>query len=429
MSLWWGPQRRSGFTGEGPSIPPRDGGAGRGAVSPGAINDETALRHSAVWACRRLRANLISTMPVDVFRRIDGYQVEMPKPPVFVEPGGKRWRWIPWVHASQWELDGSGNSIGLITETNALGLPSRIDLYPSRVCSVRKPKGSTEYKYKIDGKEYDADKVWHEVQYPVAGLPVGLSPIAYAAWSISEGLSMQQFALDWFGNGGIPKARLRNTQKKLDPKEARIIKNRHKASIQHGDLFVHGVDWEYDLMQAEQAGVEFIEGRRINVPDIARYMDCPVDLIEAAVSAPGSLTYQTAVTRNLQFLIMSLGPAIIRREDAWSSGLLPRPRYAKANRNALLAMDPETQAKVIGMRIRDRTLTVTKARQFYEEPPLTEAEIAEFDRLFGAPRTQPAKASAGDAPSRGHEPVNPLSAVPLDSNDAAWAAVYGEGTL
>ncbi|MEV7264700.1 phage portal protein [Micromonospora aurantiaca] len=419
-------QRRSLASG-GPEIPARDAGTGRGAVSPAAITDDTALRHSAVWACRRLRANLISTMPVDVFRRVDGYQVEMPKPPVLVEPGGQRWRWIPWAHASQWELDGSGNSIGLITEVNALGLPARIDLYPSSVCSVRKPKGSTEYKYKIDGTEYTPDKVWHEVQYPVSGLPVGLSPIAYAAWSISEGLSMQQFALDWFGNGGIPKARLRNTQKKLDVKEARIIKNRHKASIQHGDLFVHGVDWEYDLMQAEQAGVEFIEGRRINVPDIARYFDCPVDLIEAAVSAPGSLRYETTVTRNLQFLIMALGPAIIRREDAWSAGLLPRPRYVKLNTDALLRMDPQTQARVIDMRIRNRTLTVTRARELYNEKPLTPGEIAEFETLFGPPRSQPA-VPPPQTPARGAEPVNPLSAVPYD-NSAAWAATYGEGPL
>ncbi|WP_422751351.1 phage portal protein [Micromonospora sp. WMMD1219] len=418
------PSRKRAATVTGPVIPPRGGGHG---VDPASINDDKALRHSAVWACRRLRANLISTLPVDVFRRVDGYQVQLPKPPVLVEPGGKRWRWIPWVHASQWELDGSGNAIGLITEVNALGLPSRIDLYPSSACSVRKPKGSTEYKYRIDGKEYDADKVWHEVQYPVAGLPVGLSPIAHAAWSISEGLSMQQFALDWFGGAGVPKARLKHTQRKIDPKEAGIMKDRHNAAIRNGDLFVHGVDWEYDFMQAEAAGNEFIDGRRINVPDIARYFDCPVDLIEAAVSAPGSLRYETTVTRNLQFLIMALGPAIIRREDAWSAGLLPRPRYVKLNADALLRMDPQTQARVIDMRIKNRTLTVTRARELYNEKPLTPGEIAEFETLFGPPRSQPAMPPP-QTPARGAEPVNPLSAVPYD-NSAAWAATYGEGPL
>lgn len=418
MSMLFRPQQRvSSVT--GPLIPPRYGGS---TVSPAAITDEKALRHSAVWACRRLRANLISTMPVDVFTRQAGIQIEMPKPPMFVEPGGRRWRWTRWAWASQWDLDGSGNTVGLITEVNGLGLPSRVDLYPCSACSVIQRKGEAEPRYRIDGKEYPAEKVWHEVQYPVPGLPVGLSPIAYAAWSISEGLSMQQFALEWFGGAGVPKARLRNTQRKVDSKEAGILKDRHRASIRNGDLFVHGHDFEYDLMQAEAMGVEWIEGRRSNIPDIARYFDTPVDLIDAAISAPGTLTYQSALTRNLQLLVMSLNPAIVRREDAWSAGLLPRPRYTKLNTDAILRLDPETRDKLINGKIAARRLTVTEARELDNRPPLTPAQIAEFSTLFGAPRTQPAAANAG----RGGERVNPVSSVPFADtawNDAAWAAV------
>lgn len=51
------------------------------------VTGDTALRHSAVWACLRLRADLVSTMPVDVYRRVNGIQVEVAKPPVLVTPG------------------------------------------------------------------------------------------------------------------------------------------------------------------------------------------------------------------------------------------------------------------------------------------------------------------------------------------------------
>jgi phage portal protein BeeE len=56
------------------------------------VNNETALRHSAVWACLRLRANMVSTMPVDLYRTVGGQQVEMPKPAVLVNPGGEKVR-------------------------------------------------------------------------------------------------------------------------------------------------------------------------------------------------------------------------------------------------------------------------------------------------------------------------------------------------
>ena len=47
------------------------------------VTPSTALRHSAVWACRRLRGDLVSTLPIDVFRIVDGVQVEMSKPKTF----------------------------------------------------------------------------------------------------------------------------------------------------------------------------------------------------------------------------------------------------------------------------------------------------------------------------------------------------------
>ena len=105
---------------------------------------------------------------------------------------------------------------------------------------------------------------------------------------------------------------------------------------------MHGKDYEYDMVQANVAGTEWIEGRRFGLADIARFFQCPADLIDAAVSAPGTLTYASISQRNLQFLIMQLGPAVIRRQNKLSN-LLPAPRYVKINTKALLQLDPETQ--------------------------------------------------------------------------------------
>jgi HK97 family phage portal protein len=355
------------------------------------VTDETALRHSAVWACRRLRANLISTFPVDVYRKVAGLQVEMPKSPILVEPGGKEWDYVDWMWATQWDLDGAGNTIGLITEQNALGLPARIDLQDINTCQVIRRKWTNKLDYRIDGRIYQPEQVWHERQYRVAGLDVGLSPIAYAAWSIGEYLSAQQFALDWFAGAGVPKARMRNKEKQLKPKETATIKERYNASVSNGDLFVYGADWEYDFMQAEAMGMEWLESRRFGLADICRFLDCPADLIDAAISAPGTLTYASITQRNLQFLIMGLGLAVVRREKNLSK-LLPAPRFVKLNTDALLRMDPKTRGEVLDAAIKSRRMTVTEARAKDNLPPLTPEQEEEFARLFGAPRTNPTPA-------------------------------------
>jgi len=361
-----------------------------GSVS---VTNDTALRHSAVWACLRLRSNLVSTMPVDVFRDIGGVPVEVPKPPVLVNPGGEQVGILEWLYSSQFDLDRSGNVFGLITARDGMGLPAKIELAPLSECSVRIRKGLLQYR--ICGTLYDPSEVWHEKQYTMSGLPVGLSPVAYAAWSIGEYLSVQDFALDWFSNGAIPQAHLKNTVKKtLSREEAAGVKQVFRTATQNGDMFVSGADWEYKPIQAEAAGADWIEAKKYGIGDIARFFDCPGDMIDAAVST-GSITYANMTQRNLQFLVTSLGPAIIRREDALKK-LVGSPRFVKLNTNALLRMDPQTRAQTFKTQIESRTLAPSEARALEDRPPFTDDQLAEFDRLFGPPKSP---APTGSAPT------------------------------
>jgi HK97 family phage portal protein len=324
-------------------------------------------------------------MPVDVFRRVGDIQVEMTKPPILVNPGGERVDISEWMYSSQVDLDRAGNTFGLITERNGAGLPQRIDLQPINVCSILDRSGVISYR--IDGKIYPADQVWHERQFTVAGLPVGLSPVAYAAWSIGQYQSAQRFALNWYGTGGVPKGHFKNTVLTEITKEAaEEAKGRFKSSIEGNDIFVSGKDWEYKPFQAEAVGADWLEAQKYGIGDVARFFGAPGDLIDAAV-ATGSITYANITQRNLQFLIMNLGPAVYRRERALSR-LLPQPRYVKLNTSALLRMDDQTRASVIKTKVDARVLAPSEARELDNLPPFTSEQVAEFATLFG-----PAKAS------------------------------------
>ncbi|MFE7791309.1 phage portal protein [Streptomyces sp. NPDC057460] len=363
------------------------------------VTADTALRHSAVWACLRLRADLVSSMPVDVYRRVNGIQVEVAKPPVLVTPGGAKVGLQEWLYSSQVDLDRAGNVFGIITERSGVigpdqrGLPARIDLVPLGDVTVR-ATGSEITKFVIGGTEYDPWDVWHEKQYTVAGMPLGLSPVAYAAWTIEESLNAQQFARDWFAGGAIPMAELKNTGKTIDQKQAQVARDNFHAAVSTGDLFVHGNDWEYKPIQAVATQSAFIEARQYGLSDISRFFGCPGDMIDAAVSG-SSITYASITQRNLQFLIMHLGPAVSRREDAFTRNLTPGPRYVKLNADALLRMDPEARARTIASQITSRTLTPSEARALEDRAPLTEDDYAEFDRLFGARTVTPTTAATG----------------------------------
>lgn len=393
MSLWRGRSRMQARA-AGDSQLDYTGGILRRTQGVGSVevNQDTALRQSAVWACIRLRADHISTLPLDVFRDHEGLALEVPKKPqIFITPGGDSWPWHDWAWASQADLDRTGNVVGLIVERDPMGLPRVIELQNSRSVSVRSGSDGV-VTWLINGKSYRQDQVWHERQFPVSGMLLGLSPIAYAAWTIGEAMSMQDFALKWFGQGGVPRARLMNTQKTIKPGEADVIKERWRASVTGGDLFVTGNDWTYDLIQAEQAGMEWLEGRKASVPEIARYFGCPADMIDgAASSGGGTVNYSNITQKNLQFLIHHLGPAIIRREQNWSRRLLPQPRYAKLNTDALLRMDPETRQTMIASQLTNKQITVTEARALDNRPKYTKAQEDEVEKFF------PAKKAAAPA--------------------------------
>ncbi len=370
-----------------------------------AITAESAMRHSAVWACLRLRADLVSTMPVDQYRKVRfmgvDVQTSVNTMPVLVNPGGARVGIKEWLYSTQVDLDRAGNCFGVISERNGLGLPARIDLVGLGDVIVR-ARGAEIYEYEIAGVKYNAENgglrdVWHEKQFTVAGSPLGLSPVAHAAWTLEEAFGAQRFALDWFGGKAVPMGSLKNIAKVLAPGEARTAKDAFNAAVDNGDLFVHGRDWEYKPIQAVAQQSEFLATRGFALGDIARFFGCPGDMIDAAVST-GSITYASMTQRNLQFLIMHLDPALSRREDALTT-LTPAPHYVKLNRGKLLAMDPATRAATLKVRIDSRTLTPNEARALEDLAPLSDEQYDEFERAFGGGSSSAAPLTPADVPA------------------------------
>jgi HK97 family phage portal protein len=349
-----------------------------------AVTSEQALRHSGVWACLRLRANLISSLPVDTFRKVGGIQVEVNTPTLLREPEEgssiNEWMW-----ATQYDLDRYGNCFGLVTSKTSANYPARVELVPAGDVTVR-TKGRRIVQYVIEGTKYDPSLVWHERQYRPAGSPMGLSPIAYAAWSISGYLSAQKFALDWYDSGASPAAVLKNIQRaEIPPEVASATKERFKGSVQDRDVFVTGRDWEFTPLTGDANSAAFLEQMRYGIPDVCRFLDVPADMVDGETSS-GSITYASITQRNVQLLVMSLTAPIVRREWALSKAI-PRPQFVKLNTDALLRMDPKTRAELLTGQVVGRTLTPDEARALDNREPLTEADYAQFDRLW-PPRQQ-----------------------------------------
>lgn len=347
------------------------------------VSRDKALRNSAVWACLHLRADLTSLMPTDVFRRIGGVQVEQTKPPVLLAPGGENCRWSEWVYSTQVDLDGAGNTVGAIVERDGAGLPKVIEL--ANIDDVAFiGRGSKIEKVRIGRVEYDYKDVWHEKQFTRSGLAIGLSPIAYAASGLASYMSAQEFAQEWFSNSTVPGGHLKNVGKTLNKDESAAMKENFKASVQAGDVWVSGNDWEYTMLSAKASESAFLELMDASLSDVCRYLGVPGNMIDVPTKG-SAVTYANLTQDNMRLLTINMGGALRRREEAISYGLLPQPRYMKFNRGVLLEMDLKSRYEAHKVAIDARWKAPSEVREDENLPPLTPEQIAEFAIFAKAP--------------------------------------------
>lgn len=359
-------------------IEPREGKR-TSAFAP--VTPDAALRHSAVWACLRLRADLISTMPIDVVAYGPrGERFGAPLPPVMVSPDGGGMTWTEWVYASQVDLDSQGNTVGVIEEVDGAGRPKVIRLVSASKV-VYRGVGSKITEYKVGKETYSPGQIWHEKQYALAGMGVGLSPLAYAAATLNGYASAQDYVSSWFESSATPGGHLQY-QDQLDPAEARFAKERFRASISGGDVFVSGKEWEFKPVSATAASSQFLESMQASVVEVCRYLSVPADMIDGAVSG-SSVTYANISQRNLQLLITNIGPAIHRREMAWGR-MLPPGQVARLNTNAILRLDPAQRMVNHVAAINAKIYPPSRALALEDMPPLTPDELGEFNDSGGA---------------------------------------------
>jgi HK97 family phage portal protein len=349
------------------------------------------VRMSAVWAAVHGRADLISQCPPEVKRDTREGSIDLPLTPFLLDPDGTGRGFDDWMYAGQASLDRQGNNVGLITARDGLGLTSRVELVDLNATSVQAAGvGRNITKWKIGGEWYDAADVWHERQYVVPGVPLGLSPIAYAAWTIGGYLSAQQFGLEWFTSGGIPPVHLKNTEGSLTTKQSNRAKRKFQATQQQRTPFVSGSDWEIDVLSVQPNESQFLETMGAGITDIARFFRMPADVLEGATQK-GTVVYANISQRSVYLLQMFLGGSIKRRERMLST-TLPKPRNVHLDTDVLMRLDPMTLVQVQAAEIANHTLAPSEARADRNRPPLTPEQMAEFETIKPA---QPAVPTEG----------------------------------
>ena len=351
------------------------------------VDNDTALKSSAVWACLRTRADMVSTMPLQVKRTMPDGSVQVVSDPrlsldLFTCDLEEA------IYSTQMDLDLTGNAFGLILSRDPISMrPTLIEPVPATKVTVSKHSGQVTYR--IGGTTYQPDDVWHERQFTVSGSPVGLSPLQYAAMSIGQNMSALQLGLDYFHAPGLPTAHIKNTKKVLTSEQAEEVKRRYVSAMRERGAWVTGADWDIDIQSLKADESQFLQTMEISAADICRFFGCPPDLV--GVNASGeNVTYANITQRFLEFLVANLQPALTRRERTFSRRLLPNKVFAKFDANEILRLDPVSQAATFSGLIAARVLSPDEVRRSYELAPLTPEQTDQIhDLIASAPVATP----------------------------------------
>lgn len=330
---------------------------------------ESSLRKVAVFASTNLLAGLASSLPLDGYtgRGADKRAVSLPV--FFTDPDGTGQGLEDWLYMLLYCWLLRGNAVGRVLDRDIQGHPTQILLaHPDRVTVYEAKDGPA---WHIDGVRVPKEELWHRRVFPVPGRRMGLSPISLHALTISQGLAAAAFGLRWFSDGGHPSAILQDElHDKVDQSIATVVKQRFLSAVRGTrEPVVIGKGWKYQAIQINPEESQFLDTQKYSAAECARIFGPGVPEV-LGYDTGGSMTYTNIEQRSIDLLKFTLDRWLVRAERVLSADMLPRPRYVKFNRGALLATDLLTRYRSYEIGLRNKFLVVDEVRDTEDKGPV-----------------------------------------------------------
>lgn len=336
-----------------------------GGQSPATVTYQRALTLTPVYAAHRHLSDNISALPLDAFRKLGDKREPMTSLPQLFRLLDDEGDLVDWVSTAVMSLASRGNAVGLILERDGMGFPTMIEWLPMDDVHVDDENPLRPLWY-WKGRLMDPTELVHVPLIKLPGKVLGLSPIEYAALTISSGLEAQTYGNDWFAAGGIPPGKFKNSAKKIDSKEAEVIRARLVSSMRTHKPLVYGMDWDYDPFSIPPEQAQFVETLQLNANQIATiYGIAP----EEIGGVPGnSMTYQNEEHRQTRRM-HDLRPWLVRLEHKFSSWL-PDRQHVRFNVDAVIRADTQTRYEVYKLAREMGLLSIDEIRALEDLPPL-----------------------------------------------------------
>jgi HK97 family phage portal protein len=288
------------------------------------VNEITSLNVTAVYACCKVIAETIASLPLHVYRNIDSdNKIKATDHPLYnilhlsPNPDMTAYTYLETavMHLLLW-----GNSYTQIIRNGLGEVVALYPLLPSKMLVERDGKsGELIYNYTANKGivKIPRHHILHIPGLSFDGL-VGYSPIHIARNAIGLSMAVEDFGSTFFSNGANPSGILSHPG---------VLKDHDKLRESWRQLFsggnAHSIAVLEENMKYQQISIppndlQFLESRRFQIEEISRIFRVPLHLVGDLSGA----TFSNIEHQSLSFVKFTIAPWLTKLEQAFQRSLL-----------------------------------------------------------------------------------------------------------
>lgn len=363
------------------------------------VNERTAMQTTAVYACVRILAEAVASLPLHVYEyQDDGGKKLVHDHPLYYllhdEPNPEMtsfvFRETLMSHLLIW-----GNAYAQIIRDGAGRVLGLYPLLPDKMDVQRDDKGNIYYVYSRNSdenpmfKEYGNIKLKAEDVLHIPGLGfdglIGYSPIAMAKNAVGMTLACEEYGASFFANGANPGGVLEHPGVLKDPSKVRESWN----SVYRGVNNAHKIAVLEEGMKYQQIGIppeeaQFLETRKFQINEIARLYRIPPHMVGDLDKS----SFSNIEQQSLEFVKYTLDPWVIRWEQSLQrSLLLPGEKgkyFIKLNVDGLLRGDYQSRMNGYAVGRQNGWFSANDIREMENMNPIPDEEGGNLYLINGA---------------------------------------------
>lgn len=363
------------------------------------VNERTAMQTTAVYACVRILAEAVASLPLHVYEyQDDGGKKLVHDHPLYYllhdEPNPEMtsfvFRETLMSHLLIW-----GNAYAQIIRDGAGRVLGLYPLLPDKMEVQRDDKGNIYYVYSRNSdenptfKEYGNIKLKAEDVLHIPGLGfdglIGYSPIAMAKNAVGMTLACEEYGASFFANGANPGGVLEHPGVLKDPSKVRESWN----SVYRGVSNAHKIAVLEEGMKYQQIGIppeeaQFLETRKFQINEIARLYRIPPHMVGDLDKS----SFSNIEQQSLEFVKYTLDPWVIRWEQSLQGSLLlPGEKgkyFIKLNVDGLLRGDYQSRMNGYAVGRQNGWFSANDIREMENMNPIPDEEGGNLYLINGA---------------------------------------------